>query len=151
MSDTAPSEKPGVPDTATLRLDKWLWHARMFKTRSLATRFCSAGRIRIGGRVIDKAHYAVKPGDVLTFAHGREVKVLKIAALGLRRGPAPEARRLYEDLSTKHPIDRTAADPSATGPTGTAPAQRARGSGRPTKADRRATDRLTGGGATGGD
>jgi ribosome-associated heat shock protein Hsp15 len=144
VSDTAPPEQPAVPDTATLRLDKWLWYARMFKTRSLATRFCSEGRIRIGGRVIDKAHYAVKPGDVLTFAHGHEVKVLKIVALGLRRGPAPEARRLYEDLGTKHPTDPTATNP-ATDPTDIAPARRARGSGRPTKADRRATDRLTGG------
>jgi ribosome-associated heat shock protein Hsp15 len=89
--------------------------------------------------VIDKAHYAVKPGDVLTFAHGRDVKVLKIVALGLRRGPAPEARRLYEDLSTPRIID----------PLDVAPAQRERGSGRPTKADRRAMDRLTGGGPTG--
>jgi ribosome-associated heat shock protein Hsp15 len=139
VSEFAAPAKPVAPDTPTLRLDKWLWHARVFKTRSLATRFCSGGRIRIGGRVIDKAHYAVKPGDVLTFAHGRDVKVLKIVALGLRRGPAPEARRLYEDLSTPRIID----------PLDVAPAQRERGSGRPTKADRRAMDRLTGGGPTG--
>jgi ribosome-associated heat shock protein Hsp15 len=139
VSALAAPEKPAVPATATLRLDKWLWHARVFKTRSLATRFCSEGRIRIGGRVIDKAHYAVKPGDVLTFAHGRDVKVLKVVALGTRRGPAPEARTLYEDLST----------PRILNPVDVAPAQRARGSGRPTKADRRATDRLTGAGPTG--
>ncbi|MEX2200415.1 MAG: RNA-binding S4 domain-containing protein [Dongiaceae bacterium] len=142
MSALVAPEKPAAPDTATLRLDKWLWHARVFKTRSLATRFCSEGRIRIGGRVIDKAHYAVKPGDVLTFAHGRDVKVLRVVALGARRGPAPEARLLYEDLSTPRP------DPSVVNPIEASPAQRTRGSGRPTKAERRATDRLTGGGPT---
>lgn len=119
----------------TLRLDKWLWHARQFRTRSLASKFCLEGRIRIGGRVVDKAHQLVRPGDVLTFAHGRDVKVLKILALGTRRGPAPEARTLYEDLS-EPPAPRPAAD--------TPPAARDAGSGRPTKADRRALDRLRG-------
>ncbi|MEX2298244.1 MAG: RNA-binding S4 domain-containing protein [Dongiaceae bacterium] len=136
MSDLLSPEKTAASDSATsLRIDKWLWHARVFKTRSLATRFCSEGRIRIGGRVVDKAHYAVRPGDVLTFAHGRDVKVLKVVALGTRRGPAPEARTLYEDLSTPRVVE----------PMEAAPAQREPGSGRPTKAHRRALDRLTGG------
>lgn len=121
-------------DDLALRLDKWLWHARIFRSRSLASKFCLEGRIRIGGRVVEKAHQMVKPGDVLTFAHGREVKVLKIVALGKRRGPAPEARTLYEDLSTPPPP----APEVAQGP------MRERGTGRPTKADRRALDRLTG-------
>jgi ribosome-associated heat shock protein Hsp15 len=120
---------------ATLRLDKWLWHARMFRTRSLATKFCTDGRIRIDGRVIEKAHYPVKPGDVLTFAHGRDVKVLRIAALGVRRGPATEARTLYEDLS-EPPVPKSAAETTAP--------ERDPGSGRPTKAHRRAVDRLIG-------
>jgi ribosome-associated heat shock protein Hsp15 len=124
---------PPDAGAATLRLDKWLWHARLFRTRSLATRFCIAGRIRIGGRVIDKAHHAVRPGDVLTFAHGHDVKVLRVVALGARRGPATEARGLYEDLS--------APSAGASPPTGPL---RDRGSGRPTKAERRATDRLAG-------
>jgi ribosome-associated heat shock protein Hsp15 len=121
-------------EDATLRLDKWLWHARIFRSRSLASKFCLEGRIRIGGRVVEKAHQMVKPGDVLTFAHGRDVKVLKILALGKRRGPAPEARTLYEDLSA--PPAPAAED--RPGP------MRDRGSGRPTKADRRALDRLLG-------
>ena len=121
-------------DDLALRLDKWLWHARLFRSRSLASKFCLEGRIRIGGRVVEKAHQMVKPGDVLTFAHGRDVKVLKIVALGKRRGPAPEARTLYEDLSTPPPP----APEVAPGP------MRERGTGRPTKADRRALDRLTG-------
>jgi ribosome-associated heat shock protein Hsp15 len=121
-------------EDATLRLDKWLWHARIFRSRSLASKFCLEGRIRIGGRVVEKAHQMVNPGDVLTFALGRAVKVLKIVALGTRRGPAPEARTLYEDLSTPP-------KPAAETPPGPL---RDRGSGRPTKADRRALDRLTG-------
>jgi ribosome-associated heat shock protein Hsp15 len=120
---------------ATLRLDKWLWHARIFRSRSLASKFCLEGRIRIGGRVVEKAHHMVKPGDVLTFPLGRDVRVLKIVALGTRRGPATEARTLYEDLSAP---PAPAAPSDATGPA------RERGSGRPTKAERRAVDRLLG-------
>ena len=82
-----------------LRLDKWLWYARFVKTRSLATKLCATGAIRIGGFPVAKANHAVKPGDVLTFPLGRHVRVIKILALGERRGPAPEAQALYEDLS----------------------------------------------------
>jgi ribosome-associated heat shock protein Hsp15 len=89
-----------------LRLDKWLWHARMFRTRSQAAEFCMHGRVRISGRVADKPSAQVKPGDVLTFALGREVRVLRVLALGARRGPASEARTLYENLS-----DETAPPP----------------------------------------
>ena len=80
------------------RLDKWLWYARFFKSRSLATRFCAAGRLRVNGVPVAKAHFAVKPGDVLTFAKERRVHVVRVRALGARRGPAAEARTLYEDL-----------------------------------------------------
>ena len=71
------------------RLDKWLWYARFFKSRSLATRFCAAGRLRVNGVPVAKAHFAVKPGDVLTFAKERRVHVVRVRALGARRGPAP--------------------------------------------------------------
>ena len=81
-----------------LRLDKWLWYARFFKTRSLAAKICAAGAIRIAGAPVTKAHHSVKPGDVLTFAQGRHIRIIKIVALGTRRGPAPEAQALYEDL-----------------------------------------------------
>jgi len=81
-----------------MRLDKWLWHARFFKTRSLATRHVEMARCRIDGRVTDKAHAAVAPGMVLTFALGSKVRVVRIVALGERRGPAPEARTLYDEI-----------------------------------------------------
>jgi ribosome-associated heat shock protein Hsp15 len=81
-----------------MRLDKWLWQARFFKTRSLATRFVETARCRIDGRIVDKPHANVAPGMVLTFALGSRVRVIRIVALGERRGPAPEAQALYEEI-----------------------------------------------------
>ena len=86
------------PDRPVSRLDKWLWYARFFKTRGLAQRACEAGRIRVNGRRITKAHRTVAPGDVLTFVQGRIVRIVRISALAERRGPAPEAQRLYEEI-----------------------------------------------------
>ncbi len=89
-----------------IRLDKWLWHARFFKTRGLATRFCSGGSIRIDGDRIQKPHFGVRVGHILTFRYRNMVKVVKIRALGFRRGPAAEASGLYEDLSDESRIPR---------------------------------------------
>jgi ribosome-associated heat shock protein Hsp15 len=83
----------------TLRLDKFLWFARIVKTRALAQSFAEGGRLRIAGRVVDRAHALVRVGDVLSFAIHGHVRVLRIDALPARRGPAPEARALYTDLS----------------------------------------------------
>jgi len=83
----------------TLRLDKFLWFARIVKTRALAQSLAEDGRLRIAGRVVGRAHAPVRVGDVLSFAvHGR-VRVLRIEALPARRGPPAEARALYTDLS----------------------------------------------------
>jgi ribosome-associated heat shock protein Hsp15 len=81
------------------RLDKWLWAARFFKTRSRAAALCAEGKIRMSGRVIGKAHVTVRVGDVLTFPLGRHIRVVRVRALAQRRGPAPEARSLYDDLN----------------------------------------------------
>ncbi len=81
-----------------LRLDKWLWQARFFKTRALAVQVIAKRRLRINETVITKAHYRVRPGDVLTFPQGRSIRVIRVLATGARRGPAAEARTLYEDL-----------------------------------------------------
>jgi ribosome-associated heat shock protein Hsp15 len=81
-----------------MRLDKWLWQARFFKTRSLAARYVETSRCRVDGRVTDKPHAAVAPGMVLTFALGPRVRVIRIRALGERRGPASEARALYDEI-----------------------------------------------------
>jgi ribosome-associated heat shock protein Hsp15 len=76
------------PETS-LRLDKWLWQARFARTRSLAAKLVAEARFRINGNPTEKAHHAVRPGDVLTFALGPHIRVVKVLALGLRRGPAP--------------------------------------------------------------
>lgn len=88
-----------APADNGMRIDKWLWCARFFKTRALAAAACNDGRIRVSGRSIQKAHQVVKPGDVLTFAAGPHIRVVRVAALATRRGPASEARGLYDDLS----------------------------------------------------
>lgn len=118
---------------AVLRLDKWLWQARFFKSRSLATSLCQAGSVRVDGTVVTKAHFGVRPGHVLTFVMGRHVRVVRVLALGARRGPAAEAQALYEDLA---PPAAAAALPPGSG-------ERPRGAGRPTKRDRRLLDRLS--------
>jgi ribosome-associated heat shock protein Hsp15 len=83
----------------SLRLDKFLWFARIVKTRGLAQQLAEEGRIRIGGRIVDRAHAPVRVGDVLSFAHRGVVRVLKVEALPLRRGPPAEARALYCEMS----------------------------------------------------
>ena len=117
-----------------LRLDKWLWFARFTKSRSLATKLVGDGKMRINGTPTQKAHYAVKIGDVLTFALGPHIRVIKIVALGERRGPAPEARLLYEDLDPPAPRAAPAPEPAFEA--------REAGAGRPTKRDRRQTANL---------
>lgn len=120
-------------DGAGLRVDKWLWYARFFKSRSLATQFCNEGKLRIDDVLINKAHHVVRPGNVLTLVRGAAVRVIRVLALGSRRGPAAEAQALYEDISPPMP-PRAEAEPAA--------GARDPGSGRPTKRDRRALDKL---------
>jgi ribosome-associated heat shock protein Hsp15 len=91
----ADPQVPGGP----IRLDRWLWHARFFRSRSLAAAAVAGGRMRLNGRIVEKPAQAVRAGDVLTFALGRRIVVVRVLAPGHRRGPAPEARALYEDLS----------------------------------------------------
>jgi len=112
------------------RIDKWLFFARIVKSRSLAAKLVQAGKVRLNREKIEQAAHAVKAGDVLTISLERRIVVCRILQPGTRRGPADEARTLYEDLSA--PIaERPAAD-----------APREPGSGRPTKRERRETDRL---------
>ncbi|HVQ07103.1 MAG TPA: S4 domain-containing protein [Allosphingosinicella sp.] len=83
----------------SLRIDKLLWFARIVKTRALAQELAEKGRLRLNGRVIDRAHAPVRVGDVLSFARRGEVRVLRIEALPARRGPPAEARALYSELT----------------------------------------------------
>lgn len=116
------------------RIDIWLWHARFFKTRSLSTKMCRTGKVRLNGRTIRKANVLIVPEDILTFAKADLIRIIKISHLSKRRGPAPEAQALYEDM-TPPPEVRLKAEREKVAP-------RERGAGRPTKAERRALDKL---------
>lgn len=87
-----------------MRLDKFLWFARLTKTRALAQAVAAGGHMRIDGRVVDRAHVNVMPGNVLSFPLREQVRVIRIEALPVRRGPAAEARACYADLSPP-PVD----------------------------------------------
>jgi ribosome-associated heat shock protein Hsp15 len=102
-----------TPDTApnpTLRIDKWLWHARFAKSRSLAARLCEAGLVELAGRPVAKPNQAVRIGDEITVSHGRYRRRIAVLGLGERRGPAPEARLLYRELAPPEPLGRIPAD-----------------------------------------
>jgi ribosome-associated heat shock protein Hsp15 len=119
------------------RLDQWLWHARFFKTRTLATALCRKSKIRVDGAVQNKAAALIAPGQVLTFPKAGKIRVIKVLGLSTRRGPALVAATLYEDLTPHQERIRTGTSRNA--------AVRVRGAGRPTKKDRRALMRLKAG------
>lgn len=83
----------------TIRLDKWLWFARFRKSRALASEFCAEGRIRVNRTPVSKPATTVKIGDVVTLPLGPEIRVVRVLALGVRRGPPTEARTLYEEVA----------------------------------------------------
>ena len=85
----------------SLRLDKFLWFARIVKTRGQAQQLAEQGRLRMDGRLIDKAHAPVRVGDVMSFAQRGRVRVLRVEALPVRRGPPAEARLLYSELTSE--------------------------------------------------
>ncbi|WP_343312790.1 RNA-binding S4 domain-containing protein [Brucella sp. BE17] len=118
------------------RIDKWLFFARVVKSRSLAAKLAAGGKVRVNRDKIDQASHQVKTGDVLTITLERRILVYKVLAGGERRGPAPEAQLLYEDLSP--PSNEVPAHLKAPLPL------RDSGAGRPTKKQRRDTDRLRG-------
>jgi ribosome-associated heat shock protein Hsp15 len=119
---------------SVVRVDKWLWAARVFKSRSLAADACAGGRVDVNDQAA-KPSKPLRPGDVIrvTLPAGRR-RVLRVAGLDDRRGPPAAARALYEDLTPPEPPRRRWA----------APPYRPPGAGRPTKRERRALDRLRG-------
>ena len=129
------SAAPAAPELAEkLRVDKWLWQARFFKTRALAAKVVSGGHVRVNSVRISKPSSTVRAGDVLTFAQAKVIRVVRIEALGARRGPAPEAQALYADLSP--PPERETG--AAREPVPHTP--RYEGKGRPTGRERRKLD-----------
>jgi len=117
-----------VDQPQKFRLDKWIWQARFVKSRSLAAALVTGGHVRVNGQRAGKASHAVQPGDVLTFPQGDRIRVVKILAPALRRGPATEAQTLYDDMS---PPEEKKEIPQGA---------RIEGNSRPTKRDRRKLD-----------
>jgi len=115
-----------------MRVDKWLWAARLYKTRSLAQQACEGGKVDVNGQAAKPAR-AVRPGDRLHVTLGEWRRELVVAALSERRGPAPEAQALYQDLSPPPPPRALRPPPAVVRP---------RGLGRPTKRERRIQDRF---------
>lgn len=117
------------------RLDQWLWFARVVKSRTLAATLIAEGKFRVNREKIEKPSAIVRPGDVVTSAAASNVRILRVAAIGRRRGPASEAQGLYEDLTPPPPPPEEREAPVA---------EREAGSGRPTKKDRRLIDKIRG-------
>ncbi len=117
-----------------LRLDKWLFAARIFKTRTQATRACSLGRVQVNGQVV-KAHRPVSPEDQIEVRRRHGVRTLRIKELHDKPLPKIEAQKLYEDLTPVQPRDPTSRAMKE------APGGREKGSGRPSKRERRQLER----------
>ena len=146
------SEGLSVPEGAqqTQRLDKWLWYARVAKSRSLAAALIERGRIRVNRVRTQKPSHTIKPGDVITASIQRNVRILKVLRAGSRRGPAAEAQTLYEDLTPANELrstaaNRTASEIAATTGSGQLPMDPP--TGRPSKKERRQLLRLKGQGS----
>ena len=116
------------------RIDKWLWHARVVRTRSAAALLANDGHVRLNGERVSAASRPVKPGDVVTVALDRTVRIMKVTGFAERRGDADAAGLLFDDMTPKS--EQPAVEDAP---------QRDPGSGRPTKQQRRALDRLLGG------
>jgi len=121
-----------LPAEVRQRIDKWLFFSRIVKSRTLAGKLVSAGRVRVNSDKIDLPSRMIVPGDVLTVTLERRIRILRVLDPGKRRGPAAEAQTLYEDLTPPEP-------PRTERPSKVA--AREPGAGRPTKKERRETDR----------
>jgi ribosome-associated heat shock protein Hsp15 len=117
------------------RIDKWLHHARVVRTRTSAATLVDEGQVRLNGERVGANSQPVKLGDVLTIALDRSVRVMKVNGFAERRGDAAAASVLFEDLTPK---------PDASPPREVGAGEREAGAGRPTKQERRAIDRLQG-------
>jgi ribosome-associated heat shock protein Hsp15 len=114
------------------RIDKWLWHARVVRTRSAAAALAASGHVRVNGERVDAPSRAVRPDDVVTVALDRTVRVLRVLRFAERRGSADDARALWEDLA-----------PAAGRQKAPQPGVREVGAGRPTKRERREIEKFT--------
>jgi ribosome-associated heat shock protein Hsp15 len=92
-------EMTGGVERTKARLDQWLWFARFVKSRSLAARLCAAGAVMVNGSPVKKANHPIRMGDIVVLPQGGWQRTVRVVALGIRRGPAPEARLLYEEAA----------------------------------------------------
>lgn len=92
-------ENGAPPAAASRRLDQWLWFARLTKSRSLAARLCVSGEVTVDRLVVSKANHIVRVGDTIAVPQGAFLRTVRLLALGVRRGPAAEARLLYEEIA----------------------------------------------------
>ena len=126
---------PDSQQDSRQRADKWLWFARVVKTRTLATSLIKRGKVRLNNEHFNAPSRMVGVEDVMTITLPRQIKILRVRAMGIRRGPASEAQLLYEDLSPspvkRDPLSRPAKQ-----------AVREEGAGRPTKKERRELTRF---------
>jgi ribosome-associated heat shock protein Hsp15 len=99
-----------LPARATRRLDQWLWFARFVKSRSLAGQLCTAGAVTVNGLTVSKANHMVRIGDAIALPQGAFCRTVRVLALGWRRGPAAEARSLYEEAVA--PVRRSEPEPA---------------------------------------
>jgi ribosome-associated heat shock protein Hsp15 len=126
-------------DNEKLRLDKWLWSVRLFKTRSLATEACAAGKVKVDGKG-SKASHPIKIGETISYRRESREYVYKVISLITTRVGAPQAIACYEDLSPPPPPDEKAIKKGNSAFLELPQGVRKRGSGRPTKRERRDID-----------
>jgi ribosome-associated heat shock protein Hsp15 len=141
------SDGEARPDEArtTQRVDKWLWFARLVKTRTLAADLVVGGKVRLNRVRVEKPSQTVRIDDVLTVTLSRRIRLFKILGLGERRGPSATARLLYEELTAAtDPLNPAQSSLQLPSWQQSGPGRRMPGSGRPTKKDRRDIERLGG-------
>lgn len=131
--EVAAPELPGDPAMQSVRLDKWLWAARCFKTRGLASEACAAGHVKVGGATA-KPSRPLKRGEEVTIKTGDGLRILAVKGLSDRRGPATVARTLYDDKTPPKPPEVEVPGMIV----------RDRGMGRPTKQERREIRKVRG-------
>ena len=127
---------PNILEKKTIRLDIYLYFIRIFKSRSIATKFVSTNRLRISGQVTQKPHKMISIGDVLTMTINHNIKILKVLDIPNRRGPYSESINFYEDIT---PIESVPLKENIK-----PDIKFVERVGRPTKRERRQTDRLMG-------
>jgi ribosome-associated heat shock protein Hsp15 len=146
LSRAGEEQAPAAGDAQ--RIDKWLWFARLIKTRTLAAELVVSRKVRLNRTRVEKPSHTVRVGDVLTVTLGRRVRLLKVTGLGLRRGPSAAAMSLYEELTAPADPPKPLAQSRLQFPSlqqgETGSGRRLPGSGRPTKKERRDIDRLSG-------